>query len=387
MGRPAKGCLSSFHPEIGRQTKTWRTDQFEWGAKTLRAELKTRERFSGLDIPSRSSIGRFLKKEGFIESPPVRRAGPEDVDKLPPAQRAHQRWQVDAKGNEQVDNVGAVGIINTKDVHTHLHTGTFPALMPSKHGHPTADDYRIGLRLAFCEFGLPEEIQCDHDSVFYDNQHGSPFPTLMHLWLVALGIRAVFSRARRPMDQGQVERQHQTIWSQVQRRSGFAAWVRLFDHSQQRRHRLNHRIPCESLGNKAPMVCFPEAAHSGRWYRPESEKQLADMARIDAFLAERSWKRTVSKNGSVKIAKQSYFLKGVRPGQELTITYDAFMQTFGFHNQDGLLLDHRKAKGLEMGRIMGEHPLRLPAGFQFQLPFDTQSECLLRLYETPPTTS
>ena len=161
MGRPNKGTLSSFHPLIGEQIKIWRTDREEWGPKTLLAELKKCKRFTNSKLPSRSVIARFLKEEGFIKKPYVYRFTDADVDKLPKAEHAHQRWQIDAKGNEMIKGVGVTCLINIKDVHTRLYTGTFPIWKPSIYNHPTGNDYRLALRLSFCEHGLPKQIQAD----------------------------------------------------------------------------------------------------------------------------------------------------------------------------------------------------------------------------------
>ena len=248
---------------------------------------------------------------------------------------------------------------------------------------PASDDYRLALRLGFVEHGLPQEIQCDHASIFYDNQHESPFPTLFHLWLISLGIKVVFSRVRIPQDQGKVERQHRTTWAQIQRKKGFQAWLKLYDHAQKRRFMLNHHIPCRTLDEKAPLEVFPDNYHSGRIYRPEQELTLMDLMKVDHFLQKKSWTRTVCANGAVKIANKQYYLKraGAQVGDKLTIKYDAFTRNFSFFKDD-LLLGHRLAKGIEKSNLIGEYPLRMLPGFQLQIPFDTHSECLLRLFES-----
>ena len=70
----------------------------------------------------------------------------------------------------------------------------------------------------------------------------------------------------------------------------------------------------------------------------------------------------------------------------LTITFDAFTRHFHFFDSDGLLLGHQLIKGVEKKNLIGEYPVAMPEGFQLQIPFDVYNECLIRLYETHPTT-
>jgi transposase InsO family protein len=380
MGRPKKGVvLSSFQPEIINQLRIWRLEHPLWGPKTLHTELINCARYALIDIPCRSSIASWLQHSGFIK-PYVKRLIASDVVNFPQPSRVHQRWQVDVKGNAQVQNVGFVGMVNVKDVFSCTYTGIFPLQLPTEQSHPTSDEYRLALRMAFIEHGLPEEIQCDHDGVFYDNQHESPFPTRLHLWFVALGLQVVFSRVRTPTDQGKVERQHRTVKGQVSRTSEYANWQNYYEYCQKRKFALNWQLPCESLGKIPPLKCYPGAIHSGRFYRPEQELDLLDLLKVDTFLTTLQWKRRVSAQKTVKIAKQVYSPKGAVCNSMLTITFDSFTRHFDFFDSNGLLLDHVKARGLEKNDLMGK-PLELPQGFQLQIPFDVHTECLIQVYE------
>ena len=98
MGRPTTGALSMSTPLIRETLRAWRIAHPGWGPKTLRAELETDNRFKRRQLPSRTSIGRFLQEEGLI-----RRY--ERHSKLPqpartPAQAPHQEWEMDARGHQ-----------------------------------------------------------------------------------------------------------------------------------------------------------------------------------------------------------------------------------------------------------------------------------------------
>ena len=53
--------------------------------------------------------------------------------------------------------------------------------------NPPLEAYHLMLRRAFLSVGLPWRITFDHGTVFYDNPSPSPFPTSLHLWLLADG--------------------------------------------------------------------------------------------------------------------------------------------------------------------------------------------------------
>ncbi len=74
---------------------------------------------------------------------------------------------MDAQGKISIDGVGSASIINIGDVFSHLKIDSLPCLRTS---HASTSDYQLVLRRAFVQYGLPEVISLDHDSVFYDNK-------------------------------------------------------------------------------------------------------------------------------------------------------------------------------------------------------------------------
>jgi len=75
--------------------------------------------------------------------------------------------------------------------------------------------YQRVLRWAFVRYGLPEQISLDHDSAFFDNKRPSPFPSLLHLWLIGLGVQVRFIHKRPLLEHSRIERHHQTIARQA----------------------------------------------------------------------------------------------------------------------------------------------------------------------------
>ena len=117
--------------------------------------------------------------------------------------------------------------------------------------------------------GLPRRISFDHGTVFYDNTSPSPFPTRLHLWLLALGIEVCFIRKRCPTDHAKIERTHQTMTLQALLGQRWPDQTALWAGLDARRAILNQSIPSCVLHGRASLQAYPKAAHSGHSYRPE----------------------------------------------------------------------------------------------------------------------
>jgi len=174
-----------------------------WGPATLLAALKTNTNRREQPLPSRTRIATLLKQAGL-----TRRYQPHhDLIQPPrvPLISPHQEWQMDAQGIMRVDGVGQVSLISVVDVVSRLKVESYPCMETTNPGLP---DYQLTLRRAFLTYGLPETLTLDHGTVFYDNTTPSPFPTRLHLWLLALGIQVRFTRKRCPTDHAIIERTH-----------------------------------------------------------------------------------------------------------------------------------------------------------------------------------
>lgn len=370
MGRPATGALSSYPDEVRETVDRWRESHPGWGEETMQVELKRHPAFKDQSMPHAATIGRYLKEQELTRSyqPHV---------ELPDSQREqsqapHQIWQMDAQGYQNVSGVGRINLINLNDVHSHARLLSYPCFV-GKHRverHADTEDYQTALRLAFTDWGLPQRLQVDHESIFYDNRSQSPFPTRLHLWLVAMGIALTFSRVFRPTDQGLTERSHQLWTEQVINGQSFADWSHLYQALQQRRTFLNDHLPCRSLDRTPPLLAFPQAAHSGRFYRPEVEADLLDLQPVYDYLAEGRWFRFVSKDGTFSLGGQVYYLSTKFAKQQVELTFDPA----DYHLlccQDTQLLSRLPLKGLSIETLMGSfaYQFNLPH-FQLALPLD-----------------
>ena len=379
MGRPKRGALSSYPKGISEMIQAMRQAYPGRGPITIYTELQEKADIN--KVPAPASIGRYLKEQGLSRSY-QRNSELPDTDK-PIATRPHQLWTMDASGPTTVPEIGLVALINISDCVSRLRAMSYPVIAGKKRitHHPDTADYQSALRLTFMDNGLPECIQVDRATVFHDNHAKSPFPTRFHLWLIALGIELCLSRPRMPTDQAIVERSHQLWDQQCLQGQTFASWDELFRSLRERRNFINKHLPCASLDNKPALVVFPEAAHSGRLYRPEYEQELLDFSRIWQYLAKGQWFRLVSKVGNFSIGGHQYYLDHTLAGQQIELSFDPEICAFACHNDAGEFIDHSPIQGISLDHLMGDLPANLPT-FQLHLPFDWRSFQVLRLFET-----
>ncbi len=372
MGRPpSPEVLPTFGTDIRHVILDMREQHPGWGAKTIHTELSLDPRYQQVKLPSIRSIGTLLKSAGLVRS--YEKHVPIPNTERCVAQRAHQSWQLDAQGNFLLAGVGPIAMLNIKDVYSKVYCMAYPNQKKSVHGYSTRLDYQCALRLAFMEYGLPQCIQTDHESIFHENKGKSPFPTLFHLWLAGLGIAKTFSRIKQPTDQALVERMHQTIEQQVASKKQYSNWEEFFHMCQNRRKFLNRDFACSSLGDKSPLDAYPEARHSGRYYHPTHEEKLLRLDRIYDLLSAGKWYRKASKTRSVTLGGEVYYVSRARPNSEVCITFDSRTRMLNFHDHKEVCFQQLPIKGICKKRIMGDVFWKL-VNVQLELPFfwDTQ---------------
>lgn len=381
MGRPPKGTLSSFPKEVSATLLRWRGEHPGWGPVTLRAELEQHPAFSEQCLPSPASIGRFLKEQDLTKQYERHQELPQEDKQngLP-----HAVWEMDAQGYQVIPGVGRISLINLNDRGSHLRLLSYPCWLGDKRveRHANTSDYQTTLRLAFVDWGLPQALQVDHESVFYDNKTKSPFPTRLHMWLIALGIALHFGRHGRATDQGMTERSHQLWDGQVVQGATFSNWQALYETLYQRRAFLNSILPCASLENQPPLLAFPEAQHSGRPYRIEWEAKMLDLERIDAYLERGRWFRLVGSNGTISLGGTSYYVGNKWKQQQVEVRFDSGTRHFQCYDASERLLKSFPLEGVSIESLMGDvFPLLHFPVYQLALPFSWDEQSLIRLIE------
>lgn len=370
MGRPATGTMSTFPSIVQETLQALRRVHPGWGPLTVRIELEDDESLTGRSLPSRTTIARWRKEKKATR--PYERH--QDLPQPPPmsVHSPHERWELDARGHELVPGLGVVSLINLNDLFSKVKLISYPCWLGAQRAnrHPNTEDYQLVFRLAASEWGLPDSLAVDRDSVFYDNATKSPFPTRFHLWVLALGVELIVGEPNRPTERGMTERSHQTWAQQVLNGQTFAVWEALRDALRRRRDFLNERLPCSTLDGVPPLVACPEARRARRLYRPEWEADLLDLSRVYAYLSRGRWFRKGSSVGTVSLGGQVYVLGRDWARKEVEITFDPTDQHLVFCAPDGDMRKRLPIKGISKTELMGElGPLVHLDRFQLALPF------------------
>jgi hypothetical protein len=214
---------------------------------------------TGVRLPSRASIGRWLQQQGRTR--PYQRHSRLPTPLPVVVSQPHQVWQMDAQGQTTVPLVGRVALLNLNDRASHVRLLVYPCLLGKTRAERQVrgEDYQLALRLAFTDWGLPQRVQTDHGRALADPHTASPFPTRLHLWLLALGVELVFTRLARPTDQAMTERFHRLWSAHCLLGQPYPTWQALYGALRRHRDFLNHHLPCASLDNRPPLRVFPAA--------------------------------------------------------------------------------------------------------------------------------
>jgi transposase len=369
MGRPPTGALGQYPKRVREVIREMREANPGWGPDTIGVELANDSEFENVELPSRSRIAAFLKQENYTRPYERHSELPQPEKKV--IQRVHEEWEMDAQGVVDVTAVGRVSIINIVDVRSHLKVESYPCVGTS---HPNTQHYQLILRKAFLQYGLPERISLDHDSVFYDNTSASPYPSTLHLWLIALDVDVRFIEDPPPTEHSLIERAHQTIYQQAVAGQTFTSGDALQQRLTDRRGFLNHDFPSRTLKHRSPLQAYPEARHSGRPYHPEWEEAILDIQRIYDYLAQGRWFRRSSSQGQFSLGAHRYSVGRDFAEQQLEITFDSQKRELVCRSEDGKEEIRLPVQGLSKSDLMQElTPLVTLPMYQLALPFTPQA--------------
>lgn len=188
----------------------------------------------------------------------------------------------------------------------------------------TSSQVQQDCRLAFTEWGLPDVIQTDRATISVDADP-TPFPTLLTLWWVGLGIAHRLIPAHTPQRNGSVERSHRTLDARSLVGQHFAGAAHL-------QAQVDAECPSRVKGcyGLPPLVAHPELLSPRRPYRPEWEVDLFNLNRVDTYLAGQTWLRTVSSVGQVNLGGYRYGLGKAWAGQAVSIQFEPDQRHFVF---------------------------------------------------------
>lgn len=187
-------------PEVEALILACREEHPAWGPRKLERYLQDRGH-SGL--PCKSTIGNILKRGGRID--------PAESKKHTPWQRFERSkpnalWQMDFKGEFRMLNGALCYPLTILDDHSRY------SLCVEARENVQYEGFQTTFSRVLAEYGLPDEILCDHGKPWSDSSDGI---TLFDVWMMQLGILPIHGRMLHPQTQGKEERFHRTMKAEL----------------------------------------------------------------------------------------------------------------------------------------------------------------------------
>jgi len=369
-GRPRRGILSTYPTAMVDEAVSLKETHPHWGPANVKLELKRQPDFAQARLPSDARLAALFRARCPDAVQPHRRQV-YPAQPPPKARRPHQRWQVDGQEKIPVGTQDVATVLNVRDPAAALMLASQAVLTTTPKGWRklTLAEVQETLRTAFSTWGLPLEIQTDHE-VVYTGSPANDFPATFTLWLVGLSLQHVPSRDRRPTDQAQVERNHRTLGDMGWKDEPSDRLEQLQALLDDRRQRYNTELPVRAADcrGRPPLVAHPHARHSGRPFDRAWEWDLFDLSRVDAYLAQFVWTRKISDAGNVGIGHHLYYVGRTHLNQTVSVRFVPATRSFRFQLADGTTLSERPAIGLDKVNLIGYMPLGEALLVPWQLP-------------------
>ena len=311
-GRPARGALAQFGPEIKAQAIRLKRAHPRWGAARVRVELARQPEWAGRALPSVSRLAALFKAV-CPESLAVRVPRSAPIQAPPVARAVHEVWQIDHQEKVVLHDGTLATVCNVRDpvAAVMLASHAFGTQTPKRWRKLSTPEVQSVLRTAFREW------QTMPDSVLTDNElglAGSPqelFPSRLTLWLRGLGITHRRIRPHRPTDQPQIERNHRTLdnlTADVESRANLSAFQAALDRE---REIYNHLFPCRASDceRQPPVTAHPQLKYLRRPYPAEGDEEpVFELQRVFDYLATFQFERLISSIGVLSIGHLQYYL-------------------------------------------------------------------------------
>lgn len=363
-GREPSGTLSHFAPQVGAAALAYKQSHRRWGADRVLVEMRMDPALQGLTLPQRSRLAAFFK-ERCPECVAGRKSCPRPQPRWPEATGVHEMWQLDSQEGIQLGDGDIATVCNIRDPvgAAMLASQAFSVKTPLHWRKLAWDEVRWVLRTAFTEWHtLPDGVQTDNELGLAGGPN-DPYPGLLTLWLVGLGVKHRFIRPGCPTDQPHIERNHRTLDDLVLYEPALADRNHLQQALDRERNLYNWQFPARAsnCAGRPPLVAHPELLHPRRYYQPELELALFDLQRVYDYLARYTFKRTVNASAQVSLGRRMYSLgkKLVRQLQLKTVWVrcDPHQKEWVFLTETETELLRRPLKGLDLPTLTGLDPL------------------------------
>jgi hypothetical protein len=202
------------------------------------------------------------------------------------------------------------------------------------------------LRLIFSQWGRPQCFRVDNGAPWGSR---GDWPTDLALWLIGLGVNMVWNPARRPQDNGVVERSQGTG-----KRWGEPESCDDADDLQRRLEKMD-RIQREvypSIQGASRWQAFPGLRQIERPYSKAWEKKNWDIQRVLDHMANENALRKVDSKGQVSVYGRNHYVGKKHRGQDVYVFLDPLDRQWVFATAKGVQLCRKMAEELTHERIL-----------------------------------
>lgn len=331
-GPPAVGALGRFDPLVKYVALRLKREHPAWGTPISRLHMQRRPSLQGRRIPKDTALWSYLHQFGSRLMRPRRLPTKRPPSPTPRAEAPHQCWQMDFKGDEVVPGCQtAISPLAVSDEASGAPLARFIHALKAKGNRQglTMRHVQADLRQMFTQWGLPDAIRMDRDSLFIGSSR-LEWPGTLLLWLVGLDVQPIINRAYRPTDNAMVERSHRTWKGDVLVGGRLVDLVALQATSDQALEDRRLYLPSRHRGcqGQPPTVAFPKLTTARRPYHPDQERALFDLRRVDAYLAQWEWRRQVDTTGKISLANRNHWVGKHYRGQVVKIHFDPSTREF-----------------------------------------------------------
>lgn len=357
-GPPRVGALGRFHPMVKYVALRLKREHPGWGMPMLRLRMQRRPSLQEVTLPKNTALWSYLHQFGPRLLAPRRLFTQRPETKPLRAVAAHQCWEMDFKGDEIVAGCQIVvfpfGVTDEASGAPLLRVIHVLQAKGNRRGF-TMRHVQADLRQAFAQWGLPDAIRMDRDSLFIGSSRFE-WPGTLLLWLIGLGVQPIINRAYRPTDNAMIERSNRTWQGDVLEGVHFLDLQAVQAASDQTLEDRRQALPSRHPGchGRPPLEAFPDLLKMRRSYSTEQELSLFDLSRVDAYLAQWEWRRLVDCTGKISLADRNHFVSKRYKGQVVKVRFDPAHREFVCQLVSGEIIARHTLDEVNRDYIIGQ---------------------------------
>ena len=250
--------------EIEKLILELREQHKSWGGRKLKRRL---EDLGCQDLPSATTIGNILKRNGVIGDEASRKATPYIRFEHPDP---NDLWQMDFKGWFNMDKQRCYPL-TVLDDHSRYSIVLKACL------HERTEVVQSALIEAFRRYGLPKRMTMDNGSPWAG--HARKQLTALTAWLIRLGIKVSHSRPYHPQTQGKDERFHRTMKVELLNHNYYSNIDEVSIAFKEWQSIYNTQRPHEALNMDTPISHYRQSPRDYPEILPPIEYDYSDTVR------------------------------------------------------------------------------------------------------------